>query len=547
MNILGISGAFGHDAAAALIVDDELRCFVEEERLLRDKRAVGRYPINASRWCLEAAGLTFQELDIVATGWDPSCNPRDFVLKEYVGRFIDHAFGCSNPKLQIVRVDHHEAHAAYAIAASGYEECGVVVVDGHSERYSTSVGRFQNNTITFFDRRDISQSLGYFIEAVSDHIGLGANGAGRMMGLAGYGESTVSFEPFKMFDGDYEIQFKTGAFQDCRSAGRAIFERWRDYLDSICPKNLTRIDITLMSPGRAAESPMSPVYRNLAASAQTFLAECMTRLCKRAIDGLEHKNMVLSGGVALNCSANGEILRRGIPDCLYVPPASGDAGTALGAAIIASRRWNIKNVGNPYIGPSFSDSIIYDTLTRCGINFSIPKQMASSIAKLIATDKIVARFDGAMEVGPRALGNRSILASGHDIRMRDKVNRTKKRESWRPVAPAILSDKYDNYIKENHRSPYMLFALTPTQSFMERIPASVHADGTARVQEVEGCVGSTFHELLKTIDFETGVPAVLNTSFNHWNEPIVCTPEDALRTFFSSDALGIGSFLLEKQ
>lgn len=549
MNVLGISGVFGHDSAAALIMDNELKYFVEEERIIRDKRAVSRYPLNSSKWCLNKAGIRFDDLDYLAVGWDANLNPKDPQLDEYLKKYLYQMTGSIKESMDIIYVDHHKAHAAYTIASSGFEECGIVIIDGHSEKYSTSIGHFVNGKIDLYDRRDISQSLGYFMESVSDHIGLGRNGAGKLMGLAAYGNPVYDFHPLNILDYDYEVDFPRESFADCRKAGRYIYDQWKRYLNNLLKRNIKSIDVSLMNPKVLHTNPLNPTYRDLAASAQSYLTQAVSKLSEIAIKGLEKRNLVLSGGVALNCATNGEILRMDIADNIHVAPASGDSGTALGAAIVANECWDIKNISNPYTGPSFSDDTIYKVLCDCSVKFSEPRDIHKSVAQLIALDKIVARFSGAMESGPRALGNRSILASGHDGRMRDSVNNTKTRELWRPIASAIIDESYYKYIKENVYSPYMLFALTPTQLFKDKIPASVHIDDTARVQQVNRSSDSTFFSLLEEVDKQIGVPAVLNTSFNNWNEPIVCTPKDALRTFFSSsiDAIQIGSFLIEKR
>lgn len=548
MIILGISGVFGHDAAAAIIVDDEIVSFIEEERIIRDKRAVGRLPINSTKWCLKKAGIEFEDIDIVAIGWDSDLNKDDNVISFYINKFLKHFETRRNKAPKIISVSHHIAHAAYTIASSGYQDCAVVVVDGHAEKFSTSIGQYKNGKIEFFEQKDISQSLGHFMEAVSEHVGLGRNGVGKLMGLAGYGKVSYNLNPINIYNSNYEIKFNIGSSNNSREAYRLIISNWEKYLTKICPRNKTIIDLNLIEPNSTQFNPLNENYRNLAATAQDYLTRCMIEICNLALSYGESKNLVLSGGVALNCAANGAILRSGIADSIHIAPASGDAGTALGAAIYSNSKWTLKNVKNPFLGPSYSDEIIHSRLNHFGIKYIESKNLEKDLAIAIANKKIVGRFTGAMEAGPRALGNRSILAIGNSINTKNKLNYIKTREQWRPLAPAIISDNIREYSTESVTSKYMLFALTPTEKFRTNMPGAIHVDNTIRLQEVIKSENQEFHRLLKAVQYETGIPALLNTSFNNWREPIVCTPDDAIRTFYGSgiDLLQIGSFIIEK-
>lgn len=548
MTVLGISGVFGHDAAAALLIDNEIVCFIEEERITRDKRAVGHLPINSTKWCLKRAGIVFSDIDILAISWNPSLNRNDKMLSSFTEKFLKHFPPQNNKRPEIFSASHHLSHAAYTIASSGYEECAVVVIDGHGETFSTSVGRFRNNKIEFIEQKNVSQSLGHFMEAVSDHIGFGRNGAGKLMGLAGYGKESYDFHPITLEHNNYEIKFDTGAVNDSREAFRLISSEWEKYLTSICPKNKTTIDSDLLKPDSTLFNPLDSVYKNLAASAQNYLTQCVINLSRHALNYAESKNLVLSGGVALNCATNGAILRSSIANSIHVAPASGDAGTAIGAAVLATSNWVFKNASDPFLGPSYSDETIRNRLNYFGIKHIEPKDLEMDLAVAIANKKIVARFTGAMEAGPRALGNRSILAIGNSINLRDKINNIKTRELWRPLAPAILSEKITEYCIESFTSKYMLFALTPSEKFRNTLQGAVHIDNTFRVQEVSKKENIDFYKLLKAVELETGTPALINTSFNNWKEPIVCTPDDAIRTFYGSaiDLMQIGSFIVTK-
>jgi carbamoyltransferase len=560
MIILGVTDPWGYDNAAAILVDGELVGTVEEERLNRIKHAPELPPGRAIAWCLDQAGCELGDVDVFAIGLD---SPRKVLadsLKAAVRRTLRRQTGRSyrseyemykrhqlfrgrlNRFLGIPRTEtmdewlergrvafvrHHLAHAASAFFLSPFEQANVISLDGSGGQDAGLFGVGRGSRIDVFEYVDRELSWGQLYEHFTSALGFRAhNDEGKVMGLAAYGDHGGTPFPFLRLDGDGFPTYDR----------RAMYE----VLGEIRPRS-------------ANESPINGYHEHVAARLQLTLELAMARMAEvlHARTGL--RDLCLAGGVALNCSSNGKLLELPFVDTLFVQPAASDAGTALGAAVQvyverAGRRPSIR-FDHAYWGPGFSNEQIEDALRRSKVPYRRSRSIAEDAARLIADGKIVGWFQARTELGPRALGARSILADPRDTATKDAVNREAKfREPWRPFAPAILAERMLEYFGTDHRSEFMILAFPGTELARRTIPATLHVDGSGRPQTVDPETNPPFRKLIEAFEALTGVPAVLNTSFNVDSEPIVCTPTDALRTFYASgiDALAMGDFLLEK-
>jgi carbamoyltransferase len=564
MKILGLSLTGSHDSAAAIVVDGQLVAAAEEERFTRAKHE-GAVPFRAIDFCLEEAGIRLRDVDVLAFPAKPFRTGKDSYLAEMewelvrrqvreghaTARHLVHkglltaalragfsfnhqmeesareglaelqtAYG---PLPRIEYYDHHQAHAAAAYLTSGEESGAVVTCDGVGwPYYSTVVWRADGTRIERRGAELFPNSLGLFYEEVTTHLGLGQFGQGKMMGLAPYGEPE--------------------SIRDRMRKVLAPSPRWYRY---------TRppLDEALGFPGRAEEPIMAAPYRDAAAAAQEALEESLRTVARDAVRNSGTERLFVGGGVALNCSANGMLRHSGIASAVTAFAASGDAGLGLGAALLAAVRGGSNlppRITHAYWGPRFDDAAIERALLeREEIAFHRTREIAEETAEVLASGGVVGWFQGRMEFGPRALGNRSILADPRSLAMRDRVNRLKGREQWRPLAPSVLAERAAEFFELSGESPYMLFAAQVRPDKRALIPAVVHVDGSARPQTVTGETNPAFHALLSAFQRRTGIPILLNTSFNGAWEPIVCTPSEAVETFLACglDALVLGDFL----
>lgn len=514
--ILGLSGIFGHDAAAAMTRSGFCLGMVEEERITRVKRAVNAVPKYAIQRCLREWGSGRKAPSRVAYGWSPTnrfhgeFRRRLIQAAPIVGQLEEHF------------VDHHVAHAAYAISVSELECGAFLVVDGHAETKSVSIGKFTGSEIRITEEFGIGGSPGHFYDAVADHLGFGPEGTGKVMGLAAYAEGDPDEFGFRTELMRHLDDRTSSPDTDYRQAGRTVLARWKAFLTRIAPPVRNARYEPHLRNGR------DRLYVRIAASAQAALEEMLKWLARRAVSGSED-SLVYGGGVALNCKANYEIERCcGVR--LYLAPASGDSGTSVGAALYASGSIK-RSQHSPYLGARAEDVQIMSFLRECGIPFSVLQDPGADLAALICSGHVVARSAGRAEVGPRALGNRSILARPDKTVLRDAVNLLKRREPWRPLAPAMLP----RHAQRLTRSPCRRYMLTAARQIdaSARLEGVFHVDGTARVQCVSRKINPEFWDVLRHLD-GAGVPGVLNTSFNDETEPIVYSHRDAVRTFFST-------------
>jgi len=565
--VLGIS-AYYHDSAAALIEDGRIVAACQEERFTRRKHD-SSFPTNAVRNCLEIGACGVPDLDCVVFYEKPFVK-----FERLLETYLEHApFGFRSYlkaiplwvkeklwiKENLVRElkfdgpilfsDHHESHAASAFYPSPFARAAIYTVDGVGEWTTTTLGRGQENEIELLEEIRFPHSLGLLYSTFTYYLGFTVNSDEyKVMGLAPYGRPVFADRILQELltleaDGSFRInpeyfEFETGL----RMASTKFCSLW----------------------GRAPRRPQEPLeqfHKDLAASIQTVTEEAMLRAAAHVHRLTGERFLCLAGGVALNCVANGRILREGPFEDIWIQPASGDAGGALGAALAV---WH-RHLGNPrpnvngardsqqasLLGPEWPPEKARQSIADLGGRFRAvaAEDVPGYTAARIAEGAVVGWFQGRMEFGPRALGNRSILADPRRPNMLDEVNlRIKYRESFRPFAPAILVEEVGNYFDLDRPSPYMLLVAPVLEHRRSEIPAVTHVDGSARIQTVSREDNHRFHRLLEEFHRQTGCPVVLNTSFNVRGEPIVESPADAFRCFMRTgiDLLVVGDLLLEK-
>ncbi len=567
MITLGLNAAF-HDSSACLVRDGRVIAAAEEERFTRIKHGkrplpftVWELPFHAVDYCLSEAGIDLSEVDHVAYSYDPSLllsgekiylplKPSDYPTKQswsspweplalaYVvnaeRQLLDGAPHHIKKRFLSAKsrrhwrwhfVEHHLAHEASAFLAAPFEEAAVMTIDGRGELATTTYGRYDGKEFSRLGEVRMPHSLGLLYERVTDYLGfLHSSDEYKVMALASYGEPVFAREFRDMVElkgkGNYEIH-----------AGE-LAER--------------------LGLARERGTPFEKRHFDIARSLQLVLEETAVELARWLRQAAGSANLCMAGGVALNCVMNARIRDSAGFDRVWVQPAAGDAGTALGAALWTDwaerggeRRWRMDDA---FLGPQFGDHEIEAFLNRSHLKYRRMQSIPEEVSAILAQDKIVGWFQGRMEFGPRALGARSILASPLSADMQQRLNAIKDREDFRPVAPVVLEEEAASWFRGASRSPFMLFVYEVAADKAERIPAVRHVDGTARVQTIAREQNSLYYDLVRAFAGKTGVPVLVNTSFNTRSEPVVCTPRDAVECFWTSpiDALAIGSFLLEK-
>jgi carbamoyltransferase len=567
--VLGLGGPYHHDASACLVVEGRILAFAEEERFSRRKHhRDSRSCAVAAAYCLAEGGVTLADVDEVAIAFTPAWpQQRDRCSDgELISELLDPALFDHYRPRQLTVVEHHLAHAASAFHPSGFDEAAVLVVDGSGDGISTTLAHGTTSGLRVLRQFSFAQSLGWFYETVAEHLGLGDwTSTGKLMGLAGYGNpdryrldfltpqpggyhldlSRWDVHPDEPVEDQYtDLRYyrrlKTAYAAAFSEAGVAPHRRARTYRG-----------------GRAVpETSFRPEHADLAASAQRLLEQCLIELARDALARTGTTRLCVAGGVGLNCSANGRLADLDAVQELFVQPAAGDAGCAVGAALEVARRRGELTLPGPAmtstaLGPAFDAATTHAILTDYGLDFDehgndLPRVAAAHLAR----GRTIGWFQGRMEAGPRALGGRSILADPQHPRARDHINHdVKHRETWRPLAPVLLERAAPDLIGTPTPHPFMIVATQATDAAHRVIPAAVHVDGTLRPQTVPPAADDPYAQLLGSFAEQTGrPPALLNTSFNHEAEPIVCTPRDAIATFAASplDALAIGPFLVTK-
>lgn len=585
-NVLGIS-AYYHDSAAALVSDGQIIAAAQEERFSRIKNDAD-FPARAVEFCLRQGGLGGEALDAVVFydkpglkfarlletyvavapgGW------RTFpqVLSSWLGGKLDlrktirQELPGLRPECPILFTAHHQAHAASAFYPSPFARAAILTIDGVGEWATTTIGRGSGHKMELLHELRFPHSLGLLYSAFTSYCGFRVNsGEYKLMGLAPYGEPKY-------------VDVILNQLLDLKADGS--FWLNLDYFNFLTGTTMTNTRFAALfgGAGRLPEEPILQRHMDVARSIQAVTEEIMLRLARRARELTGESNLCLAGGVALNCVANGKIMRDKIFDRLWIQPAAGDAGGALGAALCAWHSMQPETAAprpsgdamrGSFLGPEFSDAEIESALQASGAVFERFEQGAllDRAAQLLAAEKVVGWFQGRMEFGPRALGNRSILGDARSARMQSMMNlKVKFRESFRPFAPIVRRERAREYFELDEESPYMLLT-APVQSALrcpanpsaqgldrlkERrstLPAVTHVDYSARVQTVSPEVHPLLTELLLRFERATGCGVLVNTSFNVRGEPVVCRPEDAYRCFVNTemDYLVIGPFLMDR-
>lgn len=567
MHIVGISGQ-GHDAAAALIKDGELVAAAEEERFLRIKHiGMGHadgLPYRAIEYCLREAGISPADVDYAAYFLQPKLLFRKFVsfrLKRmlqdpkasfYYGagligdlrsmyksvRLLRAYF----PKAEIHEIYHHHAHAASTFFLSPFEKAAILVIDGFGEWTSTSLGYGNGTMLKLIEEVPFPHSLGLLYGMLTQYLGFEHNrDEYKVMGLASYGEPV-----FAPIFADI-IRFKQNG----------LYEINLDYFNPGFrgPNYLSDKFLNIFGPHQKKGEAITSHHINIAASLQQRVEQAVFHLADHLHSMTGENNLCMAGGVALNCTMNGKLWRHGPFKQIFVQPAAGDPGTSIGGALyIWHQRLGFSRKGmmhHAFYGPKYSDNEIKSALDLAKQHYAYLEEpeLLRHTARLLADGKIIGWFQGRMEWGPRALGNRSILADPTRADMKDLINvYVKHREEFRPFAPSVIEEVASDYFDIPGPSPFMLFACPVREHVRSKIPAVTHVDGTARVLTVSWKDNQRFYNLHLEFAKLKGVPVLLNTSFNVMGEPIVCSPSDALRCFAACgiDALVIGNFVIEK-
>lgn len=549
MLTLGINAAF-HDPAAAIVHDGVVLAASEEERYTHIKHgkrpspfSAHELPFHAIDHCLRQAGAGLKDVDHIAYSFDPELTAdvypgelngiflnaverAPFLLAGDIPHHLKKRFADVSPygPFRWHFVDHHLAHAASAFIPSPYDHAAVLVLDGRGEQATTTFWNGQGNHLTRLGQVNMPHSLGMLYEELTAHLGfLRSSDEYKVMALAAMGKPKYAAWLRRHVHVDGSGQFTLDPIQWPAEAARE------------------------------SGGPVTEVHCDLAHSVQLILEETVLRLCQWLQQKTDCSQLCLAGGVALNCVMNGVIRDSGIFRHIWVQPAAGDAGTALGAALFTDirerqethRRYKMDHV---YLGPSFEDAEIEAFLKWSKLPYRKLDDVAEETADYLQRGKIIGWFQRGMEFGPRALGARSLLAAPFPASMQDRMNELKDREDFRPVAPVVPEEDAEEWFLHARKSPFMLFVNQIRPERQGEIPAVRHLDGTTRIQTVNERQNPLYYRLLRAFGRRTGVPVLINTSFNTRGEPIVCTPRDAVESFWTSpvDVLVIGSYVLEK-
>lgn len=535
MNILGLSGgiSFGNqDGSAALLMDGKLVAAAEEERFVGIKFANGHLPRSAISFCLKQAGLSIEEIDAVVFAGATYADITDFLRRFFLGNF-GHA-----PRIELV--DHHTAHATSTWHGAGGDDGLIVTWDNSGDGKSTTVWNAVGGEMALLAEHRRPDSLGLFYAIVTQYLGFTRDSDEyKVMGMAAYGRPTYDFSHILEVTSD-GYRFHAG-FVKGIVPGKPQPSKFIRLFD----------EFPLPVPPRLPSDEFTQVHFDIAASAQAQLERACVALVKHWLARTGQRRVYFAGGVALNCLMNQKIRELEGVDYIFVPPVCSDAGLALGAAYWYARRHHerVSPLGHAYWGPEFSQDQIRFVLDRAAVPYRTIDDPAEEAARIIEEGKILAWFQGRMEYGPRALGCRSILGNPRVADMKDLINqRVKFREEYRPLAPAILHQRGPEFFPGYVDSPYMTQTFSVKPELASIAPAVVHADGTSRLQSVHAETNPLFASLIRAAERRIDLPIVLNTSLNAYNDPMACSPHQALRTYFSTgmDALLMGDFLLEK-
>ena len=561
VTILGIS-CYYHDSAAVLLRDGKIVFAAQEERFTRKKHDES-FPTNAVKQALKFAGIKATDLDAVVFYEKPFLKfferilqtqlkvwPRGFVMfhramhewmgkKLWIPQNIQKELKYKGP---ILFTSHHESHAASAFFCSGFPEAAVVTVDGVGEWATTTIGHGQGKDLRMLEEIHFPDSLGLLYSALTYYLGFKVNSAEyKVMGLAPYGQPKYLKEMRELIE-----QLENGSF--------ALKMKYFNYEYGLTMTGRL-IEQLFGQPTRRPETPLTQFHKDVACSLQHCTEEIMLKIVAHAKHLTGSNYLCLAGGVALNCVANGKILKSGLFKDIFIQPAAGDAGGALGAALAVWHRQyggeRIARLENVYFGPEYKDPEIEEFLKNENLPFEklSEQDMTEKVASLLEGENVIGWFQGRMEFGPRSLGSRSIIADARNPLNWQKVNlKIKFRESFRPFAPTVLEERTADYFDLDRESPYMLLVADVHENRRKEIPAVTHVDGSARIQTIRSDQHPKYYALLKAFERRTGCGVIINTSFNVRGEPIVESPRDALNCFLHTqmDYLVLGNFLLRK-
>ncbi|MEH1835957.1 MAG: carbamoyltransferase C-terminal domain-containing protein [Nostoc sp.] len=566
MIVLGINSVY-HESAASCVIDGRIVSAAEEERFNRYKHGKAAridnphiLPINAINFCLKDVNLDSEDIDIIAFSFDPKVREKSFEIDPItlagdwgsiegekiflsglgqIKHSLNQALGDKAAE-KLVWVSHHLAHAASAFFPSGLKEAAILVIDGIGENASSMMAYGNDNRLSILHEIQYPHSLGFLWEKLSRFLGFSEYDACKVMGLAAYGQSETLQEAFSQFaqitDKNFTLEkeilrFRVNEFEKLEA---------------------------LLGKRRKKNEPIEQRHKDIAASLQAFTSEVVLRLVEELYHLCPQENLCLAGGVALNCATNWLIKEKGPFKNIFIPTAPHDAGTAIGAALYAYHTRLGEQAArttpqlSPYMGPKFTTEEILLAIEESGLTARRSEDSAIETADMVADGKVVTWFQGRMEFGPRALGNRSLLADPRYVTTRELLNqKVKHREDFRPFGPSVLAERAEQWFEIGRKSEslkYMLFTCPVRPEKREKIPAVIHVDGTARVQLVERELNPSYHRLISRFEQRTGVPVILNTSFND-SEPIVCSPKDAISTFnrMAIDALVMQDFIIERK
>ncbi len=560
--ILGLS-CFYHDSAAVLLKDGEILFAAQEERYTRKKHDES-FPKNAIEHALKHAGITANDLSAIAFYEKPFLKFFDRILqttmKVWPRGFMQYHMALQEwmPKKlwtpQIIKKElgydgkiyypaHHESHAASAYFCSGFLDAAVITADGVGEWATTTIGHGQGKDVKLLREIRYPHSLGLLYSAITYYLGFKVNSAEyKVMGLAPYGEPKYVDQMRKLIDlkrdGSFALNMKYFTYEyGLRMTGR-------------------NIEKLFGQPTRQPESPLEQFHKDIARSLQDITDDAMMNLARAAKELTGSKYLCLAGGVALNCVSNGKILRSGLFEDIFIQPASGDAGGALGAALMVWHKEmqgeRLPKMEHTYFGNAYGQREIEEFLSNENIPYEKVSQqdVSQHVAQLLEGEHVIGWFQGRMEFGPRSLGNRSIIADARNPENWKKVNlKIKFRESFRPFAPTVLEERTTDYFHLDHDSPFMLLVADTVEAKRKEIPAVTHVDGSARIQTINRNQNALYYDLLKAFEMNNGCPVIINTSFNVRGEPIVESPKDALNCFLHThmDYLVLGQCVIDKK
>ena len=543
MYVIGISSGIKHghhDGAAVLLQDGQLIAAAEEERFTLAKHARGELPRGAIDFCLKQAGISIRDVDWV-------CSP----LKTYtnydrrLAEYFKFQFGHS-PKIELY--DHHLCHAASSYYGSGFSEATVICFDFSGDSSSGMVAHAKGNDFRELVRFGRGNSLGLYYGMLTQYLGYQmTNDEYKVMGLSSYG-SPRYLDEFGKILRPAGVSYELDGQFDKRQQDSEIFTS--DFSTRQERIFTTKLE-DLLGPRRIRGQALDQRFRDIAASGQKQLEVVATSVVRAAIKASGCADVCLAGGVALNCKMNMEIAAEPSVDRLYVPPVPHDAGVALGAAILkcADAGHKIAPLTHAYWGPEYSNDVIRDTLDKVGARYEVYDEPTTRCVTDLVEQKTVGWFQGRMEYGPRALGNRSIIADPRSANMKDRINvGIKYREEFRPFCPSVLFDRQADYFDNAFDAPFMVVTFPVRDDVKKSIPAVVHVDGTARIQSVQPKTNPVYSKLLAEFATATSIPILINTSLNINEQPTVNSPLEALHTFFCSglDVLFLGPYRLEK-